>query len=105
MAIAVVVDETATRAPSHLIAPQTRCLGYIGEGAVAVVAIKTVLSKVRAEDIFESVVVVIADAYAGRPAHRFQTGLLGYVGEGAVPIIFVEPIRCPRRITAQTGPR
>jgi hypothetical protein len=42
--------------------------GYVGECAVAVVAIEPVLSEIGEEEIFEAIVVVVAHAHSHRPA-------------------------------------
>jgi len=65
---------------------------YIGERAVAIVAIELVLAVVGDEEVFKSIVVVVADADANSPACVEQPGLLRDVDECAVAIVFVEPI-------------
>src|ERR1700757_2996924 len=68
VAVAVVIHKAATRAPAGLVVPQPGRLGHIGEGAVTIVAEEAILAVVRAEDIFESVVVVVADTHSGSPS-------------------------------------
>ena len=70
VAIPIVIKETATGSPPRLIVPQPGCLGHIGKRSIPIVAIEAVLSEVGAEDVLESVVVVVADAYPGSPAYR-----------------------------------
>src|ERR1700722_12218920 len=115
VAIAVVVQETAPGSPSDLIVPRLAVprltipksggLGYVSKRSIAVVTIKTVLPKIRAKDIFKSVVVIVANANARRPAHGLQSGLFGHVGEGAVAVVLVEAIRGAGRISIQTRAR
>ena len=103
--IPVVVQETASRSPAGLIVPKAGTLGYVGKRPIAVVSIETVLAEVGAKNILESVVVVVTDANAGRPARCLQTGFLGDVGEGAVAIVLVKAIGGVRRIPRQAGTR
>ena len=72
VAVAVVVEEAAAGAPARLRVPEPRRLRHVGEGPVAVVAIEPVLAEERAEEILEAVVVVVADADAGRPLHGLR---------------------------------
>src|SRR5712692_5767941 len=81
MAIAVVVQKTAPGAPSRLIVPEAGRFGYIAKGSITVVAVKMILSEASAEDILESVVVVIADAHPRGPVHRPQSGFFGDIGK------------------------
>src|SRR5579863_2475766 len=103
VAIAVVIKETASRAPAWLIAQKAGRLGHVSKRSIAIVAVKTVLTKIGAEDVFEAVVVVVPDADAGGPAHGLQSCLLGDVGESAVAVVFVKAIGGARRITGQAG--
>src|SRR5580658_2036281 len=110
VAIAVVVQETAPGAPPDLIVarltiPQPGGLGHLGKRSIAVVTIKTVLPKIRAKDIFKSVVVIVANANARRPPHGLQSGLFSHVDEGAVAVVLVEAIRGAGRISIQTRAR
>src|SRR5581483_6726346 len=68
VAVAVVVDEGAAGAPARNITEQTSLFGYVSKSAIAIVAIKFVLPEVRNEEIFEAVVVIVADAHAACPA-------------------------------------
>jgi hypothetical protein len=62
----------------------------VGEGAVAIVVKKNVVSPEAAEQIVPAIVVVVADADAGLPAGAREAGFLGDVGEGSVAIVLVE---------------
>src|SRR5215469_2883742 len=103
VAVAVEVNKRAPRAPPLLLAPQSRASRYIGESSVSVVTIKNVLAEICAENIFESVVVVIPDADAASPTHAVKPRLLRNVGERSVAIILVQPIR--RAIRSAFNPR
>src|SRR5580658_5153964 len=106
MPVAVVIDERATAAPACRVVKRKPCLpGHIGKRAVSVVAIQYVFAVVRAKQIFEAVVVVIADADCGRPAGAVEPGLLCNVSEGAITIVMVETIRGPGRCAAQPSSR
>ena len=106
MAVAVVVDEGASRSPSgRASVPEAGFLGDIGKGAIAVVAVEAILAKIGAEEIVEAVVVVVGNANAIGPARGFQAGLFGDIGEGTVAIVFVETIGGFRRIFIEARAR
>src|SRR6266851_4733663 len=97
MAITVVVQKTAPGAPSRLIVPEAGSLGHIGKGSVPIVAVEVILSEAGAEDVFESVVVVIADAHRRGPVHRPQSRFVRNVGKRTVTIVLVEVVSRTRR--------
>ncbi len=68
VAVAVVIEESASRAPAVCRLRQTGGLGHVRESAVAVIAIEDVLSPVGDEQIVEAVIVVVADADAAGPS-------------------------------------
>src|SRR5229473_2115176 len=103
--IPVVVKETASRSPAWLIVPKAGTLGHVGKRSIAVVSIETVLPEVGTKNILESVVVVVADANAGRPAGCLQASLLRDVGERSVAIVLVQAIGGTRLIARQAGTR
>src|SRR5690242_2325621 len=90
--IAVVVHEGASGSKPWLLAPQPGRFGHIGESAVAIVAVKRVLSKIREKNIVKAVVVVISDAHSGGPAERPQACFIGHVRKCAVAIVLVQAI-------------
>src|SRR5882762_7546185 len=65
----------------------------IRERAVAIVVVQNIFSVVSDVQIFEAVVVVIADAHPLAPAGVCQPGLFGDIGESAVVIVVVEVAR------------
>ncbi len=87
LAVAVVVHKCAAGVPALAIAGDAGLLAHIGERAVAVVVVENILAEVGDEQIFEAVVVVVADADALSPAGVRHAGLRGDVGEGAVAIV------------------
>ena len=91
-AVAVVVDPGAARAPMRPILADAGFLGHIGERAVPVVVVQHVLAPVGDEQVFEAVVVVVADADAVGPAGTNQPGLRRDIGESAVAIVLVEAV-------------
>ena len=91
MAIAIVVDKRAARAPCLARSRDAGLLGDFGEDAVLVV-VEAVLAVVGDVKIFPSVVVVVANANALSPAGRGQAGFGGHVGEGSVMIVAVQMI-------------
>ena len=78
-----------------MVTPKPCRFGYIRERSVPIVTVKDILPVGGAEDIIETVVVVVTNAYAAGPSERVQTGLLCDVGECAVAIVFVESIGMP----------
>ena len=68
---------------------QSGFFGDVSKGSVAVVPIKFVLTVVGAEQVLKSVIVIVPNAYGGRPSGGMQAGLFCNVGEGPVAVIFV----------------
>ena len=90
MAVAIVIEPGAARAPADLLVVDAGFARDIGERAVAVVVKQNVVSPEAAEQIVPAIVVVVADADAGLPAGARQSGFFGDVGERAVAIVFVK---------------
>ena len=76
VAVAIVIDKSAAGVPASFRAGlnQSRLFGYIGERAVAVIAIERVLAVVSDEEIVVAVVVVIADAAGLAPTGAVLRG-------------------------------
>src|ERR1035441_5762450 len=91
MAVAVIVNPCASRAPCLARPGYARFLRDLGEHAILVV-IQAVLPVVGDVEIFPSVVVVIADADPLAPARRSQTRFHSDISEGAVVIVAIEMI-------------
>src|SRR5947208_258001 len=72
--------------------PEPGVLGYICKRAIAVVTVEPVLAVVGAEDVIESVIVVIGHADSIGPTHGSETGFFGYIRESSVAIVFIKPI-------------
>src|SRR6266853_985360 len=70
-----------------------RFFADISERAVAVVVVQNIFSVVSDVQIFEAVVVVIADAHPLAPAGVSQPSFFGDIGERAVVIVVVEVAR------------
>src|SRR5258708_330241 len=104
LAIPVVVDPGAARAPTGPVRAQSGFPGYVGKSAVPIVVIEDVLAPVSDEQILKPIVIVVANTNSGRPTCAEQARFRGYVGEGAVPIIFVEPVRRARRSSREARP-
>jgi len=97
MTVAVVVDKTAPRAPSMPAVAQASQLGYVSKSAVAIIAIKEILTPSGNEDVLEAIVVVVADADAAAPTVVDESGAFGYIGEGAITVVVVQAIGRGRR--------
>src|SRR5438309_1878376 len=92
LAIPVVVDPGAARAPARPVCAQSGLLGHVGKSAVPVVVVEDVLAPVRDEEILKPIVIVVAHANSGRPTCAQQARFRRYVDERTVPIIPVEPV-------------
>src|SRR6202042_24401 len=90
VAIPVVVEETASCSPAGLLVPKTGSLSHVGKRSIPVVTIETILPKIRAEDVFESVVVVVAEAAPGGPPHCLQPRRFRHIGKSAVAAVLVK---------------
>src|ERR1035438_926948 len=103
VSIAVVVNEATSGTPTRPRIYHPRRFGDVGESTIAVIPIETILSEVGTENVFETIVIVITDAYPVRPSGCMQAGTLGRVGESTIPIVFVESICGRSRCTLQSG--
>ena len=86
-AVAVIVDEGATRTPFLAGAGGSGLRRDLFKGSVALVVIKAVMAVSGDIEIVVAVVVVVADANALPPARVRKSGLDGDIGEGSVVIV------------------
>ena len=104
--IAVIIHKGAPGAPACVaLIEQTRLPRHIRKGAIAVVAVKSVLTVVGDEDVFKTIVVVIRYSNSAGPACAAKARLIGNIGEGSIPIVLVEPICRRRSVTFQSRSR
>jgi hypothetical protein len=92
LAVAVVVDEGTAGAPLFSCSGDSGLLGYLFEGAIALVVEEAVFAVAGDVEIVESVVVIVSDAGALAPACGDETCLRGDIGEGAVVIVVEEVV-------------
>src|SRR5260370_26026513 len=104
LAIPVVVDPGAARAPTGPVRAQSGFPGYVGKSAVPIVVVEDVLAPVSDEQILKPIVIVVANTTSGRPTCEEQARFGSYVGERAVPIVFVNPVGRVRRTFRETRP-
>ena len=97
-AIAVVVAKGRTGRPAGINA-QPCLIGYIGEGAIVIVAVKGHSAKAGDQQIGPAVVVVVSDGRSHGPAGIADSGLFGHIGKGAVVVVVVK--RAPRFAAGQ----
>src|SRR5215472_5796905 len=90
VAVAIVVNPRAARAPAYAILVQAGFLSHIRERAVAIVVKQHAVAPVADEEVVPAVVVVVPHAHAGQPAAHPQAGLGGYVGKRAIAVILVK---------------
>ena len=88
--VAVIIDEGAAGAPFFAGSGDACLLGYLFEGAIALVVEEAVFAVAGDVEVVESVVVIVADADALAPAGGDEAGLGGDVGEGAVVVVVEE---------------
>ena len=90
LAVAVIVDEGAARAP---LAPASGNPGlgrHFFECSVAFIVIQAILAVVGHIQVVESIVIVVTDAGALSPSTRRQPGGPGHIRECAIVIVMVE---------------
>src|SRR5215469_9578388 len=92
VAVAIVVNESASGAPPLLLTPQSRASRYVREGSVAIVSIKNILAKVRTENVVEAVVVVIANANPRSPTLMVKTRFFRDISERSVAIVLIQSV-------------
>src|SRR5215510_6423280 len=92
MAVAVIIHEGASAAPTPFAAEESRFTRHIGESSVAIVAIENVVAPVGDKQILIAVVVVIPDANTLSPPHARELRFGGHISESAVPVIAIEVI-------------
>src|SRR5207244_6645755 len=67
-------------------------LGNVGESPVGMVVVELVAAVSRNVEIFEAVVVVIADSDAHAVASAWQTGPFRHVFEGAISLLVIKTV-------------
>ena len=87
MTVAIIVDKRATRIPTLAAAAHSGLFRHVRECPVSIVVIQDIFSKVRYEQVFVSIIVIVSDAHALAPAGMQQAGLRGDVGECAIAIV------------------
>ena len=95
VAIAVVVDKSASSAPTNLVIVNAGFTSDVRECSVAVIVKKNVVAPETAEKVVEAVVVVITDADTSLPSSTGEPRFFCDVSECAVAIIF-EKLRSRR---------
>ena len=90
LAIAIVIDKSAARSPQLARAGDSRVLRHLHEGAIALIVIKPVLAVGGDEEVFVTVIVIIANAYALAPGRVREAGMRGDVRESAIVIVMKE---------------
>src|SRR5580692_1843411 len=103
MPVAVVIEKTASSAPPRLFVQKPGGLRYVRKRAVAIVAVKDVLSEVGAKNIFKPVVIVVPDANARSPADGTQARLFCNVRERPITIVLVQSVRGLGRSAFEPG--
>jgi hypothetical protein len=88
--IPVVVQKTATCAPTDLFLIKSRLVSHIGERAISVVMEKHVMPPEAAEQVIPSIVVVVANAHACLPTGYPQSRFLCDISKGALAVVLVE---------------
>ena len=93
VAIAIVVEKSASRSPASIaFVKQPRLPGDIGKRAVSIVAVKNILTVVSDEDIFKTIIVIVTDGHSTGPTCAQQSGFFGDIGKRSIPIILVQAV-------------
>src|SRR5436190_16981145 len=95
MSVAIVIDETTSRSPALFSGEQSRRLGHIREGPVAVVAVQNVLTEIGTKNIIEAIIVIVSNADSGCPANASQSSFVCNVGKCTIAIVLVKAISSP----------
>src|ERR1039458_7561338 len=66
--------------------------GHVGEGAIAIVVVKRAATVSRDEQVFESIVVVVADRDPSGIADAGEAGFLGNVFKGAIRLLVIKAV-------------
>src|SRR5206468_8653224 len=92
VAVTIVIEERAARAPVRAWSGYPRPLRYIGETALAVVAVKDIRPPVGDVEVIETVVVEVGHADAISPSRMRYLGGGCHVFEATIPNIAVQAI-------------
>jgi len=106
VAVAIVVDESTTRAPAHTIAPQASLFCDIGERTISIVVQQDVVAPRGNIEVHPTIVVVVTCADPLTPSRQSDASLSGYISEGAISIVVVK-VACgplPIRKTRKSAP-
>src|SRR5437016_1048457 len=92
MAVLVVIHKAASVVPARArtVLSEARLLRHVGEGAITVVVIKSVLTPVCDEEVVPTVVVEVSDAHSLTPTSTRQPRLRGHVGECPIAIVMIQ---------------
>ena len=88
--IVVQIDPSRTGGPA--VASDSSFVSNVGERPVTVVVIKLVAGIRGHVQIFEAVIVVIADCHSHAVTRACQTGSLSYIFETSIALLVIEPV-------------
>src|SRR6185437_7600663 len=92
MAVAIIIDPGAAGPPQLRRLDKACFFRHVGECAIPVVAVEDVLAPVSDEEVFEAIVVVVANGNGARPSFANKPGLFGDIGESAVAVVLIKAI-------------
>src|SRR5579871_746655 len=90
LAVAVIIQEAASRAPLIAGCFQSGFFSYVTECSIAIIVIKNILSPIGYEQIEVAVIVIIAHTTTLAPSGLHQTGVLGNIRKCAVAIVVIQ---------------
>ena len=102
-AITIVIEKGAAGAKAWLGTEQAGLFRDIGERTVAVIPVERVLLPAGDENVFKTVVVVVADRNAVKIAGAKQACTLSHVGKRAIAVVFIKTIGGFARRIAKPG--
>src|SRR5271163_219129 len=93
MTVAIIIKESAARAPPRRPAVCKPCLYCdVAKGSISIVLVKNILAIVSNEDIFKAIVVIVRDRYRACPPSAMESGLVRYIRECSVSVVLVETV-------------
>ncbi len=93
VAVAIIIEKSTSGSPAKIsFVQQPRLTRNIRKRTVSVVSVEHILTVIRDEDVFETIVVIVTNSYPARPTRAQQAGLLRDIGKCAVSIVFVQAV-------------
>src|SRR5215472_1100517 len=99
LTVSIVVYPGASGTVSSRALCKSGLLRHVGEGAVAIVVIKHIVTVVGDKDVVKTVVIIVSYCHCRRPTGALEPCSFGHIREGAITIVLIEAIRRAGRST------